>query len=884
PINLYTEGEQFITVEMIDLAGNSSVFEYRIDFLLRLVDGALIRVEKIDEDYMKIIGHAGATGPGFPLEIDGGFLNSKEITANEDGSFEVLLDAFDEAVVTATYPVNGRQESALAKFKFDTTLAGLVKDSDNNPLPNVTVSILSSGQTTVTDVTGRFYISDPAQGDQTLLIDGSTIPEEVTLGKKEFSRISYNVSLGSRQQNILERPIYLIPKILDGSETIISNGSAVIVSTPHAPGVTIDIPQGAVIFPGGSNSGSINIMEVSGDRIPIELPDEVSPKTLYALEPSGLKFRERVHLTLPNPNEFPEGTELVIVSRNSETGFWEIDGSATVTGPDTIETKPGQGISHFSELFASPFGMEVKKFADGDKPRIDTLDGGVSTQVQLPSFKILGQDITPSLVYNSNWANPNVLISNVFDIPRKKYDVRRKDLISKWGVVESDIRIETWVTPEWIDAEFVAGEYQSEKMRFTGLPDRAVVSSIHNLSGLKSGIIPSKASYEIAFRELTIQSGKMKVRSDMGGTQTVKLKPQTTVEWHQVFPPDLQAPIYLQNKTDASEGAGWKLSLAKTILNPQSDRILVENESGGLAVYAVNNDVQELAYDESGIEAIGVEGDDVYFVTGSNNLSKYADGSLRVIDQLPRYSGSIGVNDSWYHGSSSRCVKSGFYGCKKREYTYRYSCNKYEAPFDVGRNAKSLSVQNGEVHLLDNLGAIFRESESWPMAGAMGLPANYIQATNASRGSSVMPHCNNTIGGNCSDQKIGNNTYVVAIKSRPSNAKGYCNTASCYSGNCSPRTWLTGSGAVPQIGFADGPLSISKFNKPFDFSPGNREGTYYVADFGNNRVRFVDLAVGNTVTVAGNGATTDLGNGGLATNASIFHPRGVVVDRDGSYY
>ncbi|MFP5491655.1 MAG: RHS repeat-associated core domain-containing protein [Bacteriovoracia bacterium] len=882
-ISLYAEGEQTLTLELFDLAGNSITYEYQIDFLLRLVDGALIRVEKINEDQMKIMGFPGATGPNFPLEIDAGWFNSTELTANDDGSFEVILDAFDEAIVTATYPLNGRQESALAKFKFDTTLAGVVKDKDDNPLPGVTVTIQSSEQETVTDEAGRFYISDPALGDQTLIIDGTTIPVEVTQGTREFSQIAYNVSLGSRQQNILERPIYLSPKMLDGTETIITNGASVSVSSSHAPGVSLEVPAGAAVFPGGGNSGSINIIEIPGSRTSIEVPDEAIPDTVFALEPSGLEFKERVHLTLPNPNEFPEGTELVILSRNSESGYWEIDGSATVTGPDMIETKPGQGISHFSEVFAAPLGMEIKKFADGDKPRIDTLDGAVSTQISLPSFKVLGQDITPSLTYNSNWAYPNVLVTNVFDLPRKYFDVREKDMVASPGVVRSDIRIRTWITPEWIDARFVAGNINSGNMRYKGLPDQAVVSSQHDLSTLSSGIIPTNSSYEIRFKHLTLVTGKVKVRNSYS-TSTQKIKPIRQVTWESVFPPDLQAPVYLQNKKESPYGEGWQLNFTKTILNPGSDRVLVENENGGVAVYAIKNVVQNLAYDEKGIEAFGSDGGNVYFVNSENNLFQYSDGATNLINPLPRYSGQVGINASWYHGYSRNCVKSGWSGCRKYEYTYRYTCEKYNAPFDTGRTTQSLSVKNGSVHLLDGLGAVFESSSELPIAGQMGLPANLKTATKASSGPSIVSHCTNVTGEACSTVKENRSFYVVRIKSRPKNQVGYCNTATCYSGTCSPRTWLTGSGAVPQIGFSDGPLSSAKFNKPYDFVSGNREGTFYVTDYGNNIVRFVDTVLGQVSTVAGNRSTTDSGDGGFATSASMYHPRGVAVDLDGSFY
>jgi sugar lactone lactonase YvrE len=81
----------------------------------------------------------------------------------------------------------------------------------------------------------------------------------------------------------------------------------------------------------------------------------------------------------------------------------------------------------------------------------------------------------------------------------------------------------------------------------------------------------------------------------------------------------------------------------------------------------------------------------------------------------------------------------------------------------------------------------------------------------------------------------------------------------------------------------------------------DRFGNLYLADFGNNRIRFVNLngqgitlfaggsnpllvQPGIIVTVGGTGVAGSTGDGGLATDAPISAPRGVTLDSDGNLY
>jgi sugar lactone lactonase YvrE len=60
-------------------------------------------------------------------------------------------------------------------------------------------------------------------------------------------------------------------------------------------------------------------------------------------------------------------------------------------------------------------------------------------------------------------------------------------------------------------------------------------------------------------------------------------------------------------------------------------------------------------------------------------------------------------------------------------------------------------------------------------------------------------------------------------------------------------------------------------------------GNFYIADSANERVRKVDTN-GLITTIAGNGAAAFSGDGGPATNASLFNPVGVAVDAAGGLF
>jgi sugar lactone lactonase YvrE len=81
--------------------------------------------------------------------------------------------------------------------------------------------------------------------------------------------------------------------------------------------------------------------------------------------------------------------------------------------------------------------------------------------------------------------------------------------------------------------------------------------------------------------------------------------------------------------------------------------------------------------------------------------------------------------------------------------------------------------------------------------------------------------------------------------------------------------------------YLDGPLATAHFFQPAGLSVA-RDGSVYVADIGNNRIRKIDLAQGLVTTVAGDGLQGFQGDGGAAIAAELVYPTDVAAASDGS--
>ena len=94
-------------------------------------------------------------------------------------------------------------------------------------------------------------------------------------------------------------------------------------------------------------------------------------------------------------------------------------------------------------------------------------------------------------------------------------------------------------------------------------------------------------------------------------------------------------------------------------------------------------------------------------------------------------------------------------------------------------------------------------------------------------------------------------------------------------------TTVAGGG---DLGLGDGnPATAAELSSPSAIAL-DSAGDLFIADYGNNRVREVNLSTGTITTVAGNGSGGVAGDGAQATAAGLAFPSGVALDSAGDLF
>lgn len=87
----------------------------------------------------------------------------------------------------------------------------------------------------------------------------------------------------------------------------------------------------------------------------------------------------------------------------------------------------------------------------------------------------------------------------------------------------------------------------------------------------------------------------------------------------------------------------------------------------------------------------------------------------------------------------------------------------------------------------------------------------------------------------------------------------------------------------PRYGGDGGPAVAAGLNDPAALAV-SKSGTLYIADQSNNRVRAIDIATGLIRTVAGIGSASYNGDGMPATEAALAGPSGLALGKDGTLF
>jgi sugar lactone lactonase YvrE len=96
-------------------------------------------------------------------------------------------------------------------------------------------------------------------------------------------------------------------------------------------------------------------------------------------------------------------------------------------------------------------------------------------------------------------------------------------------------------------------------------------------------------------------------------------------------------------------------------------------------------------------------------------------------------------------------------------------------------------------------------------------------------------------------------------------------------------TTVAGTGAARFNG-DNGPGIKAALNEPVALTVDERVGRLYIADLANYRVRALELTTGRIFTYAGNGNSDYDGDGQAATQAGLSGPSGLALDADGNLY
>jgi len=776
---------------------------------------------------LNIVGAVGSSIPGITINASGGVFNTGSTISNPDGSFQITLTTFQSATLAATDSTSGQSSTVTLTWgSAATLLSGTVRDTNGNPLKGATASILGTTiPTVVTDASGVFTFTEPVTGDQKLQIDGTTITTPDPNGvPRKFSKTVISVSIGISQTSVLQRPIYLVPTLLDGSATSIQASSGGLVTNVNAPGATLNIPAGATVFPDGSSQSLISMATISSSVTAIPPFAFSKPDNVVALEPSGTKFTSPVTLTLPNDNNLPVGVQMVVMSMNSITGKWELDGVGQVdSGGSTVTTLPGKGITHFSSVYFSPIITTPADINGNGNGNGATL----SKTVSLPSYKVLGQSYTPQLNYNTIWAKPSAFVSNLFDLSPltitqtqntsgSVYTPSRCFLFicgdSQINYWSSSVHATSWYQPNLITAQFNVENLSSPLMSFKGaplLPSRSVVSFMMNLKDpktnqfLSSGAHLYSSKYQMTLDHITVATQTITQWS------TANLAPQVTTQTYstdaqinQVFPKDLQGTMIVDNESNSAVGTGWKIGGVQKIADTTSNRLVLQEGNGTQSTFAINN-VMSVLFNNTNEFSFSFEGFDLNHWPLAYIAETYLDHAGQNVD-IPVFDLTTGIQTN------------GSYGVDIKNTTgvvYPVTGSAILNNSATGVNTVYTAIAKGNI-------IIFQDETTYPEGGVA-------------------------------------NEGVFA-------------------------------GASGIAGFTpDGPINgNSRINSPQVIIRGPSAGSIVFSEYGNNRVRMIDTTTNTITTLAGNGQffTNDIGDGGLASQASVSHPLGLAYDNVGNLF
>ena len=262
------------------------------------------------------------------------------------------LRAFDPAAVKVWHPPRhipgweaAEPRSSWAEVRAlkaptgTTAVAGQALQRNGLPLAGVRVYV-EGGPAATTDEAGRFLLSGLPAGDQTLVVDGESVP-----GDRRYGSYEVNVDLENHETTVLDYTIWLSPLDPAGDQRVASpTEHETSLTTPSIPGLEVRIPEGTVIRNAAGNAvKDLNITAIPVNQAPFPLPPFVPIPVYFTVQPGRASLSKGAQIVYPNWGDLRPGQRAEFWNYDPEDQGWYVYGRGTVSA-DGKQVVPDPGV------------------------------------------------------------------------------------------------------------------------------------------------------------------------------------------------------------------------------------------------------------------------------------------------------------------------------------------------------------------------------------------------------------------------------------------------------------------------------------------------------------------------------------------------------------
>ena len=276
----------------------------------------------------------------FTTQTDSGIYVLKDFNLN-DGLNQIVINVEDAAGNISSTSINMTVNNQASPG----TITGNIMTNMGVPISGAVVSLLGTGMTQVADDKGAYSFTDVTPGQYIITGDGREVSSQYFSGETNIV-----VPAG---ENMSANTIFLTA-VNPADGVYVDETKQTTLTFSQLPGFSMTVPARDVVFPDGSNSGTVYAMPVSAGTAPIPLPPNYFPSDAIELEPSGLTFSQPVSFTLPNLSGYAPGKVVNIYTSDEGLGTYIFIGKGTVSSDGTmIIPDVNVKISHFSVIFTA---------------------------------------------------------------------------------------------------------------------------------------------------------------------------------------------------------------------------------------------------------------------------------------------------------------------------------------------------------------------------------------------------------------------------------------------------------------------------------------------------------------------------------------------------